>query len=145
MTSPLLLDTHAWIWLAGGDARMGAHQRTIDAAAEKKELLMASISFYEAALIGLETESGARRGKQGVRMRPTVGLWIRDAIEQTRVVSIALDHAAAVDGALLHAMHADPFDRLIVATAIRVRARLVTADLKIIAFAKQAGLPVLEL
>ena len=56
-----------------------------------------------------------------------------------------LDADVAMDGAALHAMHADPFDRLIVAAATSARARLVTADSKIITFAKNAGLQLLEL
>jgi PIN domain nuclease of toxin-antitoxin system len=50
-----------------------------------------------------------------------------------------------MNGAALHAMHADPFDRLIVAAAMSSRARLVTADSKIVAFAKDAGLQLFEL
>ena len=50
-----------------------------------------------------------------------------------------------MDGAELEAMHADPLDRLIVAAATRSRARLVTADAKIIEFARATGLAVLEL
>jgi PIN domain nuclease of toxin-antitoxin system len=38
-----------------------------------------------------------------------------------------------------------PFDRLVVATAMTARARLVTADANVIAFAKSAGLKLVEL
>jgi PIN domain nuclease of toxin-antitoxin system len=78
-------------------------------------------------------------------MRPTVQQWIRDALRATRVVPISLDAEMATDGAVLHAMHPDPFDRLIVATAVHSRARLATADTKIIAFARAAGVKLLEL
>jgi PIN domain nuclease of toxin-antitoxin system len=141
----LLLDTHAWIWLAAGDPRMARHERKLNRAAAEGRLLLAAISVYEAALIGIETEDGRRRGNQAVKMRPTVQQWIRDALRATRIVPIALDAETAVDGAILHAMHADPFDRLIVATATSARARLVTADTKITAFASGAGLKLLEL
>lgn len=141
----LLLDTHAWIWLAAGDPRMALHERALCRAADDKELLLAAISIYEAGLIGIETDSGQRRGKQAVRMRPTVQQWIRDTIRATRVVPVALDAETAMDGACLHAMHPDPFDRLIVATAVSAKARLVTADVKIISFAKAAGVKLVEL
>jgi PIN domain nuclease of toxin-antitoxin system len=110
-----------------------------------QELLLAAISVHEASLIGIETETGRRRGKQAVRMRPTVPQWIRDTLHATRVVPVALDAEMAMDAAFLHAMHEDPFDRLIVATALRAKARLVTADAKIIGFAKAAGLSLVEL
>lgn len=124
---------------------MAKHARMLSRAAEAKELLLSAISIYEGALIGIETEGGHRRGKQAVKMRPTVHQWMRDAIRGTRVVVVALDADAAMDGATLHAMHPDPFDRLIVATAISSRARLVTADSKIVSFATSAGLQLLEL
>jgi PIN domain nuclease of toxin-antitoxin system len=143
--SALLLDTHAWIWLAAGDARMAKHERTLNRAAEAGELLLSAISIYEAALIGVETDGGRRRGKQAVKMRPTVHQWIRDAIRGTRVTPVAHAADTALEGATLHAMHPDPFDRLIVATATSEKARLFTADAKIIAFARNAGVPLIEL
>lgn len=144
MTS-LLLDTHAWIWLAAGDARMVAHEKRLNRSAAEGTLLLSSISLYEAALIGIESDSGKRRGRQAVRMRPTVAQWIRDAVRATRVTAVTLDAEAAVDAAMLHAMHSDPFDRMIVATAVLLRARLATADAKIVVFARDAGVPVFAL
>lgn len=141
----LLLDTHAWIWLAAGDARMARHERLLNRAAGARELLLSAISVYETALIGNETERGHRRGRQAVRMRPSVDHWIRDAIAGTRVSVVALDADVAMEGAALQTMHSDPFDRLIVAAATLTKARLVTADTKIIAFAANAGLAILEL
>lgn len=141
----LLLDTHAWIWLAAGDARMARHARVMNRAAETRELFLSAVSIYETALIGLETDLGERRGKQAVKMRPTVNHWIRDAVAGTRVAVAPLDRDIALEAAALRAMHADPFDRFIVAAAIVSGSRLVTADSKIIGFARDAGLAVLEL
>ena len=141
----LLLDTHAWIWLAAGDDRMIAHEKLLNRTAADNELLIATITLYEAAIIGIETDGGQRRGRQAVRMRPTVHSWIRDALRATRVVPVALDAEMATDAASFHAMHGDPFDRMIVAAATPARARLATADTKIIEFASRAGVQVLEL
>lgn len=141
----LFLDTHAWIWLAAGDPRMAAHARVLNRAAEARTLFLSAISIYETALIGIETDRGRRRGRQAVKMSPTVNQWIRDALIGTRVVLVALDADVAMNGAALHAMHADPFDRLIVAAAMSSRAHLVTADSKIVTFAKAAGLQLYEL
>ncbi len=141
----LLLDTHAWIWLAAGDPRMAKHARALNRAAENGTLLLSAISVYETMLIGMETDRGQRRGRQAVKMRPSVREWIRDAITGTRVVLVAVDADVAMDGAELQVMNADPFDRLIVAAAMRAGAHLVTADSKIVTFAKKAGLAMLEL
>ena len=139
-----LLDTHAWIWLAAGDNRLRKQGHRLSRAAQSGELLISAISIYEAALIGMETEDGRRRGKQAVRMLPTVQQWLRDAIEATRVVPVAIDAETAMHAAGLQAMHPDPFDRLILATAASRGARLVTADSKMIAFATAAGVELLE-
>jgi PIN domain nuclease of toxin-antitoxin system len=141
----LLLDTHVWIWLAAGDCRLARHERALNRAAQGNELLISAVSAYEAALIGLETDSGRRRGRQAVKMRPSVHQWIRDAITATRVVPVPIDEEMALNAAGLQAMHPDPFDRIIVATAGSCRAQLVTADSRVIAFAKDARLNVVEL
>ncbi len=141
----IFLDTHAWIWLAAGDARLRRHERMLNRAALAGNLRLSAISLYECALIGLESEGGKRRGKQVVLMRPTVHEWLRDAERLTRVRVVPVEGAHAIDAATLHAMHADPFDRLIVAAALSSQAQLMTADVKIIAFAKSAGVSVLEI
>lgn len=141
----VLLDTHAWIWLAAGDPRMVAHERLLNRWAGEGQLLIATISLYEAALIGIETDNGQRRGRQAVRMRPTVHQWIRDSLRATRVVPVALEAEMATDAAAFHAMHPDPFDRMIVAAAVHASARLATADARITEFARRAGVQLLEL
>ena len=103
------------------------------------------MSVHEAAVIGLETQRGVRRGRRAVAMRPSVKQWIHETIILTRVVVVPLDVDIAVDGAELQAMHADPFDRLIVAAAMHANAALVTADVKILEFAARAGVSVLAL
>jgi PIN domain nuclease of toxin-antitoxin system len=140
----LLLDTHAWIWFAAGDARLSKHARVLSRALDEEALLLSAISVYEAALIGRETEEGKRRGRQALRMRPSVEQWLRDALVGTRVVQVPIDAEIAA-AAALSALHADPFDRLIVASALRAKARLVTADEKIVSFARACGLQLLEL
>jgi PIN domain nuclease of toxin-antitoxin system len=142
--SLLLLDTHAWLWLAAGDRRLARHERTMNQASTAGEVLLSAASVYEAALIGLETDAGRRRGRQAVRMRPTVQGFIRDAIVGTGVIVAPVEGDVALDAAMLHALHADPFDRMIVATAMRAGARLVTADAEIATFARAAGVALLD-
>jgi PIN domain nuclease of toxin-antitoxin system len=140
-----LLDTHAWIWLAAGHQRLARHERTLSRAALSGDLLISAVSTYEAALIGFETEAGRRRGKQAVRMLPTVQQWLRDATDATHVLPISLDTDVAINAAALQAAHPDPFDRIILATAAACGAVLATADSKMIEFAQKAGLKLLEL
>jgi PIN domain nuclease of toxin-antitoxin system len=79
---------------------------------------VAAISFWEAGLL-------AQRGR--LRLPATVDRW-RVALLAAGLTEIPLDGASAVRALQLAAMHDDPADRFIVATAIELRATLVTAD-----------------
>lgn len=143
--SALLLDTHAWIWLAVGEARIAKHARRLNRAAAANELLICAVSIYEAARIGIETDAGQRRGKRALVMRPTVAQWVREALRGTRVSVVTVGAESTLDAALLHGLHADPFDRMIVSAALGASARLVTADAQLIEFAVSTKLAHLAL
>lgn len=141
----LLLDTHAWIWLAAGHARLAKYASRLTRAAASGQLLLSAASIYEAAQIGYESEGSKRKGKRAVVMRPTIAEWVRDAQTSTRVTIVPIDAAMALDAARLHALHGDPFDRLIMTAAVAAKAQLVTADEALIRFATEAKLPLLPL
>jgi PIN domain nuclease of toxin-antitoxin system len=124
-----VLDTHAWLWAAEGRVTAKVARR-IDAAGIAGELYVAAITPWEIAM-------GARRGR--IRIRGGVLQWIEEALQRTRVAVASLDPAIAVDAVELPAWaHGDPADRLIVATARRLNAVLVTADTAILEYAAEA-------
>jgi len=141
----LVLDTHAWLWLVLGDRRLSSALAALERASSMGKLFVPAIAVYEAAMIGVETDEGRRRGRRAVVMRPTVREWIRDALSKASANPLALEADAAVHAAALAPLHDDPFDRLIVATAVAAGGRLVTADSKILGFASVARVPVLKL
>lgn len=118
----ILLDTHVMLWLRLGDARLGAAARAaIDQAWQSDALCVSAVSFWEAALL---------KAKQRIRFPEDVGLWRREQLEQG-VVEIPMDGEIGFRAATLPDFHADPADRLIVATALEGH-RLVTADRRIL-------------
>lgn len=118
----ILLDTHVMLWLRLGDARLGAGARSvIDQAWRSDELCVSAVSFGEAALL---------KTKRRIRFPEDVGLWRREQLEQG-VVEIPMDGEIGIRAATLPDFHADPADRLIVATALEGH-RLVTADRRIL-------------
>ena len=122
----LVLDTHALIW-----AHMGARipkpvARRIEAAGRTNQLFISAITPWEIAL-------GVRRGR--IKIAGSVLAWIADALEALSASVASLEPAIAVDAVDLVWDHADPSDRIIVATARRLDASLVTADTDILAFA----------
>jgi PIN domain nuclease of toxin-antitoxin system len=125
----LVLDTHALIWAHKGIRISKKVERRIRTAGEKHELFVSAITPWEIA-------QGVRRGR--IRVAGDVLEWIHDALDALSVLVASLEPAIAVDAVNLPAWeHADPADRIIVATARRLEAPLVTADGIILAYAAE--------
>lgn len=121
----ILLDTHVVLWLRGGEARLGPKaRREIDRAWQSGQVVVSAISFWEIAML-------KERGR--IRFPEDVGLWRREQLEQG-MIEIAVDGAIGIRAISLADFHADPADRLIVATALDGH-RLVTADERILGWA----------
>ena len=119
----ILLDTHALVWLAEGNPRLGQHSRSmIDQALKSKELYISSISFWEIAML-VE--------KKRLTMQMSVELW-RKSLIANGLQEIPLTGNIAIQSALLIDFHGDPADRMIVSTALESTAMLCTADTKIL-------------
>ena len=118
----ILLDTHVLLWLRIGDARLGPRTRKVIARAENKgEVAASAISFWEVAML---------KDKRRIELDESVSSWRRKLLDEG-IVEIAVNGDIGVRAARLRDFHADPADRLIVATAL-VGYQLVTADLRIL-------------
>ena len=118
----LLLDTNALLWLRSGDGRLGTVARgEIERAWQSDELAVSAISFWEVAML-------AAKGR--LRLDANVLAWRREHLEQG-VVEIPVDGETGIRAAELPDFHADPADRLIVATALAGH-RLMTSDRRIL-------------
>ncbi len=122
----LVLDTHALIWAHLGIRIPKRIERKILAAGKVNELFVSAVTPWEIAL-------GVRRGR--IKIAGDVLEWIHDALDALSAGVAALEPAIAVDAVDLGWDHADPSDRIIVATARRLGAALVTADTAILDFA----------
>lgn len=123
----LVLDTHALIWAHLGVRIRKKVEKRIMAAARDNELFVSAITPWEIAL-------GVRRNR--IKIAGDVLAWIQDALAALSAVVAPLDPPTAVDAVELPWDHADPSDRIIVATARRLGASLVTADTAILEFAE---------
>lgn len=113
----LLLDTHALLWFATGDRRLGAAARE---AMERDDavLWISAASVWEMAI---------KAGLGRLQLPSTVEDYISEKIaEGYEVLPITWSHAAAVEPLPWH--HRDPFDRVLVAQALAERCSLVTRD-----------------
>nr|WP_238437501.1 type II toxin-antitoxin system VapC family toxin [Pseudomonas chlororaphis] len=109
-----MLDTHILLWTLSDDPKLSAKARKlIESAAE---IYISAASFWEMAIkVGL--------GKLDVDLEE-----IREYCLASGFIELAItsEHAIAVKDLEHH--HRDPFDRLIVATAISEPMKLLTAD-----------------
>jgi len=114
----IVLDTHAWLWLASAPKLLSPKAR---AAVERAARIgICPISCWELS-------AKVARGK--LRLDREVRLWVRQALALPRVELLLLDEDIAVlAGQLGRELPGDPADRLIAATAIQLRAELVTKD-----------------
>jgi PIN domain nuclease of toxin-antitoxin system len=116
-----LLDTHALVWSVEERPRLGsAAKRAINAAARLNQVAVSAISPWEVALL-------VSKGRLNLSMEAMI--WVRHALSKPGVNLIPLEPEIAVASTRLpFEMHADPADRILVATTLHLGATLVTAD-----------------
>ena len=91
---------------------------------------VSAISMWEVAMLV---------SKRRVELDRPVGMWANDLSATPGVAVLPIDGSIAVVAGELSEFHGDPADRLIVATALSVRAHLVSKDERIRSWAKVAG------
>ena len=113
----VLLDTHVLLWAVGSSAKLDQTTRRLleDAG---NDVLFSAASIWEIAI-----KAGLRRADFNVR--PDV---IVDAARGMGFDELKVCARAAILVADLPPHHRDPFDRILVAQAIAMPARLYTAD-----------------
>jgi PIN domain nuclease of toxin-antitoxin system len=121
----LLLDTHALVWLLEDDARLGANARAnIQAASDEEGLYLSSLVFWEMAYL-------VRDGR--LQLMQPLSDW-RASILSLGIQEIPLSGVTAIASVGIKDFHADPADRVMMATAQAMGATLVTADRAILAW-----------
>ena len=118
-----MLDTHVALWAITDDSRLSDSARLlIDTPAN--EVLVSAVSVWEIAI-----KHALGRGDMPVSAARAL-VFFKNAGFSLLGVSAA--HAAAVEG--LPAIHADPFDRLLVAQAFHEPLRLLTHDATVVKY-----------
>ena len=116
----LLLDTNAFAWIIDDEA---VGNRLEESAArligKEPEICVSAVSFYE---IGLKVWAG-KWPEMRLHLSNLAGLC--DGLDIER---LPLDDAVSLRAATLDWPHRDPFDRLIVATALHLDCPIVTTD-----------------
>ena len=129
--TPLLIDTHYWIWYVAAtrDRLTDQNVQIIRAAAASGRLLVSAISVWEIAML---------ESKNRIQLQKSCTQWVEDALTMPGLTLAPLSPSIAIESNHLPGdFHGDPADRIIVATARSLGARLLTSDKNIRAYGKQ--------
>jgi PIN domain nuclease of toxin-antitoxin system len=126
----LLVDTHTLLWMVENHPRLGAGAgKALNQAAREDRVVVSAITPWEI---------GVLVSKKRIDLHKDALLWIRDALTLPGVQFAPLEPEIAVASTRLpFDMHADPADRILVATARHLGAVLVTADGLLLELAKK--------
>jgi PIN domain nuclease of toxin-antitoxin system len=118
MPEMIILDTHIWIWLINQEFdRFPASWRDrIDTA---DQVGISPVSCFEVAL-------AYQRGR--LELPCPADRWLQEALEPSGIVLFPITAEIAYQAVALSPIHRDPFDRLIIATAIQENADLASVD-----------------
>jgi PIN domain nuclease of toxin-antitoxin system len=121
---PTLLDTHAWIWWVTEDPRLSRRAKTaIATALGEQDLWLSLISLWEIA---------KKVEKQQLVLDRPLDQWLDEAMSIQGLGVWELTRPILVDSCQLPPpFHGDPADQILVASARRHGAVLVTKDTRI--------------
>lgn len=118
----LLLDTHVWIWLmegVRGQMSAGAVGEMREAG-ERGDILISAISVWEVAML---------EAKGRISLSLPVDEWVRRALRAPGTRLLELTPEIAIESTRLPgAIHGDPADRILLASARATDGRLATRD-----------------
>jgi PIN domain nuclease of toxin-antitoxin system len=122
MKSPLLLDTHIWLWWQLGQSELSTRERDAldDLAAAGTPPALSSISLWEAQML-------AEKGR--LTLDIPLAYWLPTAAAPETVTLLPMDVEIVLAlNDLPKSFHGDPADRIIVATARAHGLPLATRD-----------------
>jgi PIN domain nuclease of toxin-antitoxin system len=132
----IVLDTHVLVWAIQNDPRLGRRARALIDDATSQPFLIPAMCLWEVSML-------AHRGRieLGRDMLP----WMHDVLGLPGMTLVPIDPEIAADSNRLPDWtHRDPVDRLIVATARRHAATLLTADGEILNYAARGHVTVID-
>lgn len=125
----IVLDTHIWLWWINGESRViGENRRQLIQG--EHEVAVSAISCFEVAWLN-------KHGRIELPCSPDV--WFEKALGGSGIMLLSISPAIAAQAVALPEHHSDPQDRLIIATALRHEAKLMSDDRKFAQYAELNG------
>ena len=137
-TGAVLLDTCALIWFAQGKLSPAVVE-ALEQANEAGGVFVSPVSAWEIGLI-----AKSRRGNRHVQFLPDPQSWFAALVERAEIRETQLSWKAALAASMLpEPLHADPADRMLIATAREMNAALATGDEAILAYGRAGHVKIL--
>ncbi len=113
-----LLDTHTFLWLAADPGKLSKTVRDILIQTEN-DLLLSAASGWETALLWK---------LKRIELPEEPLFFIPQVIQALSLTPLPIGFETAITAATLPLIHRDPFDRLLVATAMREKVQILGKD-----------------
>lgn len=120
-----LLDTHIFLWLISGDAKLSDAARALIADPDN-EVFLSVASVWEAVI-------KYQLGKLPLPQAPEV--YLPTQRRNHRIASLNIDEGTIESLPKLPALHRDPFDRILICQALQHDLTIVTVDAAITSYA----------
>lgn len=133
----LLLDTHVWIWLMIGSDELKSSKclPVIEQSAKQGKIRISAISVWEIGML-------EARGK--IKFTVNCIDWVNEALSAPGISLEPLSPEIAIESSRLPGdFHGDPADRIIVATARKLGATLVSSDKEILEYSEEGYIKIL--
>ena len=118
MSAMVILDTHIWFWFINGSFERFPMQ-WLEQIRQADIVAVSAISCYEIAL-------AHNKGRLVIHL--PVQDWLTDSLAPAGIELLPLTPEITVRAVNLYPIHKDPFDRLIIATALEYGAKLASVD-----------------
>jgi PIN domain nuclease of toxin-antitoxin system len=118
MSEIIILDTHIWVWYINQELE-NFPSSWLEMIETTSKVAISSISCYEVAL-------AQQRGR--LMLPCPINQWFQEALEPSGISLLPLTPTIATCAVNLSPIHRDPFDRIIMATAIEYQGKLASID-----------------
>ncbi len=121
MPEIVVLDTHIWIWWLNNqfDCLTSKQIETISITKRVAVSAVSAVSCFEIAQL-------VKRGRLDLPL--PVEEWLREALAPANIELLPLSPQIACRAVSLADIHKDPFDRIIISTALNYQAKLMSND-----------------
>jgi PIN domain nuclease of toxin-antitoxin system len=118
MPKMIILDTHIWFWYINGSFEQFPLEWTAQIR-QADRVGVSAISCYEMALA---------HQKSRLEVDIPIQQWLTDALIPSGIELLPLTPEITITAVNLSSVHKDPFDRIIIGTALEYKAKLASVD-----------------